>query len=80
MRSKFVIIFQSPDRGVLMRSKFTNSAFLSFDLMIPLAANKSFMRSKLKKALLANFNLMIVLATNKSIMRSKFKKSIISKF
>ena len=36
----------------------------SFDLMIALAANKSFMRTKFKKALLAHFDLMIVLVTN----------------
>jgi hypothetical protein len=52
-----------------MRSKFTNNAFLSFDLMMVLATNKSIIRSK--KALLANFDLMIALATNKSIIRSK---------
>jgi hypothetical protein len=54
-----------------MRLKFTNNVFLSFDLMIALAANKLIMRLKLKKALLANINIMIVLATNKLIMRSK---------
>jgi len=32
---------------LIMRSKFPNYPFLSFDLMIKLVTNKTFMRSKL---------------------------------
>jgi hypothetical protein len=53
-----------------MRSKLPNNAFLSFDLMIVLAANKSIMRLKFKKTLLANFDLMNDLLVVSAIMRS----------
>ncbi len=56
---------------LIRRSTFKINAFMSFDLMIILVANKLLMRSKFKKALLANFNLMDNLLAASAMMRSK---------
>jgi hypothetical protein len=67
-------LFNNIDQEVdtsIRRSTHKINAFMSFDLMIILVANKLIMRSKFKKALLSNFDLMNNLLAASAIMRSK---------
>ena len=50
----------------IMRSKFANDAFLSFDLMINLLATSAIMRSKFANNAFLNFDIM----KNNAIRRS----------
>jgi hypothetical protein len=73
MRSKFLIMIQSPDHPFFMRLKFKKSIIRNLDLMIDLLVTSTIMRSKFKKSIIRNFYLMINLLVTSMIMRSKFK-------
>ena len=50
MRSKFLIMIRSPDRGIFHEIEIQNKALLgNFDLMIDLLVTSTIMRSKFKK-------------------------------
>ncbi len=72
MRSKFSFFMRSNLFLIsIRRSTLKINAFMSFDLMIILVANKSIMRSKFKKASLANFDVMNDLLAASAIMKTK---------
>jgi hypothetical protein len=77
MISHFSIKFDNFKQEVntsIMRSKFANNAFFSFDLMIALLVLRTSMRSKFANNAFLNFDLMIDLLATSVIMRSKLFK------
>jgi hypothetical protein len=73
MRSKFLIMIQSPDHPFFMRSKFKKKHYLEFQSHDRFVSYKYDHEIEIQKSIIRNFDLMIDLFVTSTIMRSKFK-------
>jgi hypothetical protein len=73
MRSKFLIMIWSPDRGVFHEIEIHKKCLIEFRSHDRFVSRKNNHEIKIPKSIIRNFDLMINLLVTSTIMRSKFK-------